>query len=167
MKLNKKITAAMVTVAALFGSVAQADTVTGSFKVNTTVASTCVLEVANIAVGDFTAQELGVTTKNGSVSALCSYGVPYTIAFNSASGSNTAKTMTAGGADRLNYSLKSNQIGVTEKFEVSTVTGGLLSVSGVQNVGAKITFPLEVSIANNQYIAPGAYKDTITATLTY
>lgn len=171
MKLNKKLTAAMGAVAALFGSVAQAQgngTVTGDMRIYTEVAASCVLEVANIEVGDFNASRTGTTTANGSLSVTCSGNLPYTVAFNSASGSNTEKAMTKNGSktgDKLVYSLKTTHAGST--FETSNVAGGLIDVTLAQNSGAKMTFPLDVEIANNQYIAPGAYKDTITATLTY
>ena len=169
MKINKKLTAAMGAVAALFGSVAHAQTngsVTGDFKVSTTVAASCVLDVQNIDIGDFTASTTGVTTASGSLSVTCSGNLPYTVSFNSASGSNTEKKLgKAGSTDKLAYSLKTTHASAT--FETGTTAGNIIDVTLAQNTGAKMTFPLAVELSNNQYVSPGAYKDTITATLSY
>lgn len=169
MKMNKKITLAMTAVAALFGSVAQAQgngTVTGNMKISTAVSNTCVLEVANIDIGDFTAAPTGQKTANGNVSVTCSSGLPYTVGFNSASGDNNDKKLgKAGSTDKLAYSLKTTHAGST--FETGTIPANMINVTLAQNTGTKMTFPLDVSLSNNQYVSPGAYKDTITATVTY
>ena len=169
MKLNKKLTAAMGAVVALFSSAAFAQgngTVTSNFKVSTSVEASCVLDVENINIGDFTASTTGVTTANGNISVTCSGNLPYTVSFNSASGSNTEKKLgKAGSPDKLVYSLKATHAGAT--FETGTTAGNIIDVTLAQNTGAKMTFPLDVELSNNQYVSPGAYKDTITATLSY
>lgn len=169
MKLNKKVTAAMGAVAALFGSVAHAQTngsVNDDMRVYTTVAASCVLDVKNIDIGDFTASTTGTKSASGSLSVTCSGNLPYTVSFNSASGSNTEKKLgKEGSTDKLLYSLKTTHAGAT--FETGTTVGNIIDVTLAQNTGATMTFPLAVELSNNQYVSPGAYKDTITATLAY
>ena len=169
MKINKKLTASMGAVAALFGSVAQAQSngsVTSDMRVYTTVAASCVLDVENIDIGDFTASATGTTTASGSLKVTCSGNLPYQVSFNSASGDNNEKKLgKAGSTDKLIYSLKTTHAGAT--FETGTTAGNVIDVTLAQNTGVTMTFPLAVELSNNQYVSPGAYKDTITATLSY
>lgn len=149
--------------AALLGN---AGTVTTTFGVSTTIAGVCVVSTASSGLNfgaydpTLSSDTLGTT----SFKVECSSGLGYTIGLSAGgSGSDTARTMSSGGASALNYHLYSDS-GRTTNWGASagaaTGTGAGLTTEQTITVYGKIP--------KNQYSPPiGSYTDSITATVTY
>lgn len=147
-------------------SLGQAGTATTTFAVTTTISGVCVVSTASTGLSFGTydptsnSDTLGLTT----FKVQCSSGLPYTVGLSAgASGSDTARTMSNGGATALNYHLYSNS-GRTTNWGAST---GALAGTGAGLV-TENTITVYGKIPKNQYDpSVGAYTDSITATVTY
>jgi len=141
-------------------------TKTATFTVTATVAKDCTIAASSLAFGNYIATAASNSTST--ITATCTNTTTYTVGLNqglAAGATVTTREMnitqpgTAGKG--LNYTLLSG-----------SATGpnwGNTSGSWVSGTGTSIAQPLTVygQIPANQYVAPGSYTDTITATLTY
>lgn len=146
--------------------VGQAGTVSTTFGVSTTIAGVCVVSTASsgLSFGTYDPTSGSDTLATTSFKVQCSSGLAYTVGLSAGgSGSDTARTMSSGGATALNYHLYSDS-GRTTNWGASagafTGTGAGLTTEQTITVYGKLP--------KNQFSAPiGSYADSITATVTY
>ena len=149
-------------VAGLPLSWAAAATTTATFTVTATVTTNCTLTANNLNFGTYAG---AIVTGTTTLTATCSTGTPYTIGLNagtSAGASVTTRAMTGPGTDLLHYGLfqdaaHSVNWGDTPGTDTEASTG----------TGAAQTFTVNGQIPASQFVQPGNYSDTITATLTF
>jgi len=143
-------------------SVASAATSTTTFSVTATVQSTCLLSATAMAFGTYTG---AVATSTSTVSVTCTNTTPYNVGFSAglATGATvTSRKMTGPASAVLAYSLTSDSAhAVNWGQSVGTDT-----VAGTGN-GSAQAITVYGQVAAGQYVAPGSYSDTITATVTY
>ena len=150
--------------AAIFGILAMglphtaaAATATAPIAVSATVQATCIVSTTAMSFGTYTGTVLPSTS---TVTVQCTNTTPYTLGLNAgvASGATvTNRSMTGPGSALLNYGLYTDS-GHTTNFATLASTNG---------TGSPIVTTVYGQVAAGQYVAPGSYTDTITATVTY
>jgi len=168
MKLTNAFKSALPAVALSFltlglaPSPAGAATTTTTFAVTATVQATCLVSATAMAFGTYTGV---VATSTSAVSITCTNTTPYNVGLSAglATGATvTTRKMTGPAAALLSYALFSDAartVNWGQTIGTDTVTGtGNGSVQAITVYG---------QAAAAQYVAPGAYTDTITATVTY
>lgn len=139
---------------------ASATTVTTTFGVSATVQATCLVSASAMDFGTYTG---AVATGSTTVSVTCTNTTGYNVSLSAGSGGSvTTRQMVGPNSAVLNYGLfrdsaYKNNWGVT----VGTDT-----VAGTGN-GSAQTLNVYGQVPAGQYVAPGTYSDTITATVTY
>jgi spore coat protein U-like protein len=148
-----------------FGSSAgpvTAATATGNFAVSATVQATCAVAASSLAFGAYTGTTLTATTV---VSVTCTNTTPYNVALNAGTGTGatvTSRKMTGPGAVLINYGLYRDAAWTLNWG----VTAGTDTVAGTGNGSAQALTVYGQMLAA-QLVTPGAYSDTITATINY
>jgi spore coat protein U-like protein len=141
---------------------ALAATATTTFAVTATVQATCLVAATPMAFGIYTGV---VSTSTSIVSVTCTNTTPYNVGLSAglATGATvTARSMTGTASALLGYALFSDSARTVNWGQ----TIGTNTVTGTGNGAAQpITVYGQVPAA--QFVAPGAYADTITATVTY
>ena len=136
-------------------------TVTTTFVVTATVPSSCVISATALGFGSYT----GVLAQSTStVIVQCTNTTPYTVGLNQGTGANATvanRLMTGPNAATLGYSLFSDTL-----YSVNWNYTGAGTVGGTGN-GAQQKLTVYGQIPAGQYVAPGSYSDTITASVTY
>ena len=148
--------------AVLFGSSVNAATTTATFTVTANVVTTCNVTANNLNFGNYSGVAVAGTT---TLNATCSTGTPYTLGLDQGTSSGatvTTRAMTGPGPELLHYGLfqdagHSTNWGNTPPTDTEAGTGN----------GTSQTFTVFGQIPASQFIAPGAYSDTITVTLTF
>lgn len=139
-----------------------AATATTTFAVTATVQATCLVSATAMAFGTYS----GVTANSSStVSVTCTNTTPYNVGLSAglATGATvTTRKMTGPGSALLGYSLFSDSARTVNWGQ----TVGTDTLSGSGN-GSAQALTVYGQVAAGQYLAPGAYTDTITATVTY
>jgi spore coat protein U-like protein len=141
---------------------ALAATATTTFSVTATVQSTCLVSATNMAFGTYTG---AVATSTSAVSVTCTNTTPYNVGLSAglATGATvTTRKMTGPAAAVLGYALFSDparSVNWGQTIGTDTVTGTGNGTAQALNVYGQATA--------GQFVAPGAYSDTITATVTY
>jgi spore coat protein U-like protein len=139
-----------------------AATATTTFSVTATVQATCLVSATAMAFGTYTG---AVATSTSAVSVTCTNTTPYNVGLSAglATGATvTTRSMVGPASALLSYGLFQNAGHTTNWGQ----TIGTDTVTGTGNGAAQpITVYGQVPAA--QYVAPGAYADTITATVTY
>ncbi len=162
--LKSALSAAVLGALVLVGAQsAVAATTTTTFAVTATVQATCVVSATSMAFGTYTGVLLASTTST--VSVTCTNTTPYNVGLNAglATGATvTARKMTGPAGALLGYSLFSDSGRTTNWGN----TVGTDTVTGTGN-GSAQALTVYGQVAAGQYLAPGAYTDTITATVTY
>jgi spore coat protein U-like protein len=141
---------------------AVAATTTTTFAVTATVQATCVVSATAMAFGTYTAV---AATSTSTVSVTCTNTTGYNVGLSAglASGATvTTRSMTGPGSALLGYGLFSNTARTTNWGD----TVGTDTVTGTGN-GSAQALTVYGNLPAGQYLAPGAYTDTITATVTY
>jgi spore coat protein U-like protein len=136
--------------------------VTTTFAVSATVQSTCLISATALAFGTYTG---AVDNATSTVSVTCTNTTPYNVSLNpgTATGATvTTRKMGGPGGALLNYSLFSNS-GMTTNWGQ---TIGTDTVTGTGN-GSAQAITVYGQVPASQYVTPGSYSDTITATVTY
>jgi spore coat protein U-like protein len=134
-----------------------AATATAQFTVTASVQATCIVSATGLSFGTYTA---AVTAASSSVTVTCTNTTPYTVSLNAGTASGatvTNRSMTGTGSVLLGYGLYSDSAHSTNFVK----TGNLAGNGGAQSI------PIYGQIPANEYVAPGTYTDTITATVTY
>ena len=143
-------------------AVAQTNPATATFTVSATVLKDCVVSATALGFGNYTG---ALVNASSTVTVTCTSGTTYTVGLNQ--GLATGATVTARQmaitqpAGALNYSLLTGSYTGTN--------WGNTTGSWVSGSGTGVAQPLTVYgvIPAGQYVAPGTYTDTITATVTY
>jgi len=137
-------------------------TVTTTFGVSATVQATCLVSATALAFGTYTGV---VANSTSTVSVTCTNTTPYNVGLSAglATGATvTARKMTGPASALLNYSMFSDSSRTVNWGQ----TVGTDTVAGSGN-GSAQAITVYGQTAAGQYVAPGAYSDTITATVTY
>ncbi len=141
---------------------ASAATATGTFAVSATVQATCSVTALPLAFGTYIGVALAGTT---TVSVTCTNTTPYSIGLSAGLGTAatvTTRKMTGPAAALIGYSLTSDAAHAVNWGNTPTTD----TVAGVGNGAAQVSTVYGQVLAG-QFVAPGAYTDTITATITY
>ena len=167
MKLSNPVRTALSTalgslVLGLAPLTAAAATATTPFGVSATVQATCLISATPMAFGTYTGV---VANSTSAVTVTCTNTTTYNVGLNPglASGATVTTRQMAGPASALlNYALFSDSSRTVNWGQ----TVGTDTVAGTGN-GAGQNITVYGQVAAGQYVAPGAYADTITATVTY
>jgi spore coat protein U-like protein len=166
MKLHQRLSVSAIATIALVGLMppvaAQAATATGTIAVTATVLSFCTLVATPLAFGNYSQAALASTA---TVTVTCTSGTPYNVGLDIGTGSGASvatRKMTFATTNTLNYGLYSDT-------GHSTVWGSTIGTNTVTGTATGLPQPLTVYglIPAGQLVAPGAYVDTVTATVTY
>jgi spore coat protein U-like protein len=138
-----------------------ATTTTATFAVTANVQSNCTIAAAPLAFGTYTG---AVNNATSAITATCTNTTPYNVGLNAgtATGATVSNRSMVNGASLLNYKITSDAGHATNwgnTIGTDTVTG--------TGTGAVQTLNVYGQIPAAQFVTPGAYSDTITATLTY
>jgi len=137
-------------------------TVTTTFGVSATVQSTCLISATALAFGTYTG---AVANSTSTVSVTCTNTTPYNVSLNAGTATGatvTTRKMTGPSSATLNYAMYSNS-GMTTNWGQ---TIGTDTVTGTGN-GSSQAITVYGQVPAGQYVTPGSYADTITATVTY
>lgn len=154
---------------ALLGSLAlappgDAATATGTMGISATVQATCVISATNMAFGTYNGAALAGTA---TITTTCTNTTPYRIGLSAGLGTGPAATVTTrhmmGGAALLNYVLTQDAVYATNWGN----TPGTDTPTSLNGTGAAVNVTVYGQVAAGQYVAPGAYTDTITATVNF
>jgi spore coat protein U-like protein len=143
---------------------AVAATTPSSMGVSATVQATCLNVATAMTFGTYTGVAVDSTA---TITVTCTNTTPYTVSLDAGTGITPAATvttrkMTGAVGVFLNYALFSNA-GRTTNWGI---TVGTDTVAGTgSGVGQVLT--VYGRAAAGQFVAPGAYADTVTATVTY
>jgi len=137
-------------------------TVTTTFGVSATVQGTCLISATAMAFGTYT----GIAaTSTSTVTATCTNTTPYNVGFSAGLGSGatvTTRKMTGPSSAVLSYGLYSDSgrsVNWGQTVGTDTFTGtGNGSAQAITVYGA---------LPASQYVNPGAYSDTITASIIF
>lgn len=171
--MNKLITAGLAAGAlSIISGTAGAVTATTTFTVSATVLKACTVAATNLAFPNYTPGG-GAVVSTSAVSVKCTVGTPFTVALDkgSTTGSTIAQRamgLTAAGAGALQYNLFTSN---TYATILGDGTAGSTSPAGTgTGLATAVTTTVYGQLpdnATNQAVAPGAYTDTVTVTVTY
>lgn len=144
------------------GTSAIASTTTTTFGVTATVQATCQISATPLAFGTYSGVQIDTTS---TVTATCTNSTTYTIGLSAGLGqgaTTTNRLMTGPSAEVLPYSAYRDS-GRTLNWGV---VPGTDTVAGTGNGSAQ---PITVHgrLVAGQFVAPGSYSDTLTATITF
>jgi spore coat protein U-like protein len=141
---------------------AAAATATTTFAVTANVQATCLISATALTFGPYTGALVNGTS---TVSVTCTNGTTYNIGFNQGLGTGstvTTRKMTGPGSAVLEYDLFSDSARSTNWGQ----TVGSDTIAGTGN-GSTSTLTVYGQVTSAQYVTPGAFTDTVTATVTY
>lgn len=144
------------------GSSASAATVTTTVAVTATVQATCLVSATSLGFGPYSGVQVDATS---TVSVTCTNTTPYSVGLNAGlatAATVTTRKMTGPASAVLSYSLFSDTARTTNWG--STVTTDTLAGVGT---GAAQSLTIYGRVPASQFVTPGAYTDTITATVTF
>jgi spore coat protein U-like protein len=145
----------------LLAGPADAATATNNLAITATVQATCTQVVTPLAFGIYTGLVLPGTA---TITVTCTNTTPYNIGLGAGAGTGatvTTRSMTAAGAS-LNYVLTSDAPhAVNWGNTIATDTIPLVATL------TPIATTIYGQVAAGQFVAPGAYTDTVVATVTY
>jgi len=139
-----------------------ATNVSTTFGVTATVQSTCLITATTMSFGTYNG---AAANASSTVSVTCSNSTTYNVSLNpgSASGATVAnRKMSGPSSSLLNYNLFSDSARTLNWGQ----TVGTDTVTGTGS-GSSQSLTVYGQLPASQYVAPGAYADTITATVTY
>jgi spore coat protein U-like protein len=141
---------------------AHAATATTTFGVTSTVQSSCLISGSSLGFGTYSGSAISMTT---TLSVTCTNGTTYNVGLNPGTGTGATVTnrgMTGPGSAWLGYALYQDSGHTTNWGQ----TVGTDTEAGTGN-GSAQTITVYGQLAASQYVTPGSYSDTITATVTY
>jgi len=162
LKLSLAAALAVLTLGLASTPASATTTVTTTFAVSATVQATCLISATGLSFGTYTGV---VDNATSTVSVTCTNTTPYNVSLNAGTATGatvTTRKMTGPSSALLNYSLFSNS-GMTTGWG-NTI--GTDTVAGTGN-GSSQAITVYGQIPASQYVTPGSYADTITATVTY
>lgn len=137
-------------------------TASTTFTVSATIQATCLVSAQSLSFGTYTGAVANATSQ---VSVTCTNTTAYNVGLDAGKASGaTTSTRQMGGPNGalLNYALYSDSNRSTNWGN----TVGTDTVTGTGN-GSAQSITVYGQIPAGQYLAPGSYQDTITATVTY
>jgi spore coat protein U-like protein len=140
---------------------ALAATATSTFAVTATVQATCLISATTLAFGTYT----GVAaTGNSTITVTCTNTSPYNVGLSAglATGATVTTRKMQNGVNLLAYGLF-RDAAFTQNWGI---TIGTDTQAGTGN-GAAQAITVFGQLPANQFVTPGAYSDTITATITF
>jgi spore coat protein U-like protein len=143
-------------------SPAMAATATTTFQVTATVAATCLISATTLAFGSYTG---ALVNASSSISVTCTNTTPYNVGLDAGTAAGatvTTRKMTGPASALLNYALYRD----AAHAQNWGTTVGTDTVAGTGN-GSAQTLTVFGQLPANQFVTPGAYTDTITATISY
>lgn len=142
-------------------AVAATTTASTTFTVSATIQATCLVSATGMSFGTYTGVQSDTTS---TVSVTCTNTTAYNVGLDAGvNGSGvTARQMKGTGGALLNYALYSDSTRATNWGN----TVGTDTVTGTGN-GSSQAITVYGRVAAGQYLAPGSYSDTVTATVTY
>jgi len=136
-------------------------TATTAFTVTATIVKDCGVSATALVFGNYTG---AVNNSTSTVTVTCTNTTTYTVGLSAglATGATVTTRKMQDGAALLNYALFSNS-GRTINW------GNTAGTNWVAGTGSGVAQPLTVygQVAAGQFVTPGSYTDTITATVTY
>ncbi|MBR0650386.1 spore coat U domain-containing protein [Roseomonas terrae] len=141
---------------------ARAQTATTTFQVTATVQATCLITANPLAFGTYTGTQTDATT---TISVTCTNTTAYNVALNAGTAPGatvTTRSMTGPASALLGYSLFSD----AARTVVWGTTVGTNTVAGT-GTGSAQALTVYGRVPAGQFVAPGAYVDTITATVSF
>jgi spore coat protein U-like protein len=144
---------------------AQAASITTTFQVTATVLASCGVTATDLNFGNYTPGAGSDVTANTTLNVTCTNGTDYTIALDGGSIAHdpSARAMSAGGSDMLNYGLYADASFTTVWGDGG---GATATVSGTGNGAAQPT-TIYGRIPAGQYVPATTYTDQITVEVTY
>jgi len=137
-------------------------TVTSTFTVSATVQATCTINPGNLSFGNISTV---AASSSSTVAVQCTNGTAYNVGLNAgtATGASvTSRKMSGPGGALLNYGLFTDS-GHTANWGNTTGTD---TVAGTGN-GNTQSLTVYGLVSAGQFVAPGNYSDTITASIMY
>jgi spore coat protein U-like protein len=141
--------------------IAEAGTATATFTVSATVQATCNITATNLSFGTYTGTQTDATS---TITVTCTNTSAWNIGLNPGTcpGATVTTRCMLNGAAQLNYALFRDTARTLNWGQ--TVGTDTLSGTGTGNAQANTVYG---RIPGGQLPAPGAYTDTITATVTF
>jgi spore coat protein U-like protein len=137
-----------------------AGTATTTFQVTATVQATCNISATNLAFGTYAGAQTDATS---TVTVTCTNTTPWNVGLNAGTcGATVSARCMANGAAQLNYALYRD----SARTQNWGNTVGTDTLAGTGNGTAQAS-TVYGRIAAGQFPAPGAYTDTITATVSF
>ena len=167
----RKIQAMTLILGAMAVGAAQSATTPASFQVTANLQATCSASAATLAFGAYTPGG-GALAANTNVVVRCTKGTTFSVSLNGGSGGGTVaqRLMLSGATNHLQYNLYTAAAFGTV-FGDGTGSSATVSGTGAGTAAANaVNVPIFGQIpdnATNQVSVPGAYADTIVATVTY
>lgn len=141
---------------------ATADTVTTTFQVSATVDPVCQIVANSLPFGTYTGRQTDADT---TLTITCTNTTPYSVGLDAGTapgGTTATREMTGTAGALLPYGLYQDAARATNWGNLP----GTDTVAGTGN-GSAQTLTVYGRLAAGQYVTPGSYSDTITATVTY
>lgn len=147
-------------------SLAGAGTATGTFTVQATIASACLVSATTLNFGTYSPSSASVLNGSSTISVNCTSGTPYTTALNIGSGGGTFTTRTLlSGSNTLNFNLYRDSAysqvwgdGTASTYTVAGTGSGLLVSNNTTVYG-------QIPISQDK--PTGVYSSLITVTVSY
>lgn len=133
-------------------------TATANFTVTATVQATCSVTATALTFGTYVPTAASAATST--VTVTCTNTTPYTLGLNAGAATGatvTNRSMTGAGGVLLGYGL----------FTDSGHTTNFATLASANGTGAGVPITVYGQIPAGTYVTPGAYTDTILATVTY
>jgi spore coat protein U-like protein len=142
---------------------ADAATASSTIAVSATALALCTVSATSMAFGNYSST--AVLDASTSVGVTCTNGTSYTVGLDNGttSGATSAtRLMAGGGSDTLGYSLYKDSAR-------SSVWGNSVGSNTTAGTGSGSLQSLTVygRVPASQFVAPGAYTDTVTVTVSY
>ena len=164
--MSVRVIAVAALVASALSATAGAGTATGTFTVQATISSACLVSATTLNFGAYNPASSSALTATSTVSVNCTSGSPYTTALNvgSGGGSFVTRTMLNGGST-LDFNLYRDAAysqvwgdGTASTFTVAGTGSGLLTSNNITVYG-------QVPISQDKPV--GSYTSLITVTVSY
>lgn len=148
---------------------AHAATTQSSMIASAAINPICSFSINDVAFGNFIpANNAGFTKSTLSISALCTKGTAPTVALNGGNAADPAHRKMVGtgsNTDVLNYRITNRSLYTSPIF--GDGTNGTYAQTFDASTQNSWTYFFPVWLANNQFVTPDNYSDTITATINF
>lgn len=164
--MSIRVVAVAALVASAVSATAGAGTATGTFTVQATISSACLVSATTLNFGAYNPASSSALTATSTVSVNCTSGSPYTTALNVGSGGGSFGTRTMlNGGSTLDFNLYRDAAysqvwgdGTASTFTVAGTGSGLLTSNNITVYG-------QVPISQDKPV--GSYTSLITVTVSY